>query len=124
MDAKQGRTTMKAEQVNYRVIKTLRPTDRGALSLAQRYGSALVCVRHRTDGKGKFRHTTVELLIESTPIRPRAIKLVNVRTAPHERDLNAMIKTAGGIWDYKLRIWKLPRRIATLLNLRARIVEV
>ena len=115
---------MKPEPASSRVIKTLRPTDRGALALAQRYGSALICVRHRTDGKGKLRLTTIELLIDSTPIRPRTIKLVNVRTAPHERTLHAMIKTAGGLWDYKHRMWKLPRKVAALLNLNDRIVEL
>ncbi len=114
---------MKAEKANYRVIKTLRPDDRGALALAERYGSALVCVRHRTDAKGKVRHMTIELLIDSTPIRPRTIRLVHIQTAPHERELNAIIKTAGGRWDYKQRQWLLPSRVATILNLRDRIVE-
>jgi hypothetical protein len=115
---------MKTEPAVYRVVKTLRPTDRGAIALARRYGSALICVRHRSDAKGKLRHTTIELLIESTPIRHRIIKLVHVRTAQQELHLHAMIKTAGGVWDFKHRMWRLPRKVATLLNLNDRIVEI
>lgn len=115
---------MKPKPAVYRVVKTLRPTDRGAIALAQRYGSALICVRHRTDTKGKLRHTTIELLIESTPIRHRTVKLVHVRTAQQELHLHAMIKTAGGVWDFKHRMWRLSRKVATLLNLNDRIIEI
>ncbi len=38
---------------------------------ALRFGDQLVCVRHRLRDDGRIRHTTVELLIESTPIVPR-----------------------------------------------------
>ncbi len=112
---------MPTERSTYRVVKTLAPTDRGAIALARHYGDALVCVRHRTDAKGKFRHTTVELLVETTPIRPRNQAMVHVRTEPHEQALNAVIKSAGGIWDGRLRLWRLPKRVAGILSLRDRI---
>lgn len=113
---------LKAERSQHRVIKTLAPTDRGALELARRYGDALVCVRHRTDSKGKVRHTTVELLISSEPIRPRSVKMVLVKTHPGERDLHGMIRAAGGVWDARQQLWRLPSRVATILNLRHRVV--
>lgn len=114
---------MKTERTTYRVMKTLAPTDRGAITWAQHYGEALVCVRHRTDAKGKVRHTTVELVVQSTPIKPRTAKTVQVRIDPHERPLHAMVRTAGGIWDPKTRLWRLPSRVATILNLRSRVVQ-
>ncbi|OGA99883.1 MAG: hypothetical protein A3E25_16035 [Burkholderiales bacterium RIFCSPHIGHO2_12_FULL_69_20] len=114
---------MKTERTTHRVIKTLAPTDRGAITWAQRYGEALVCVRHRTDGKGKVRHTTVELLVQSTPIKPRTVKIVQIRIEPHERPLQTMVQTAGGVWDGKTRLWRLPSRVATILNLRSRVVR-
>ena len=114
---------MKVERNRYRVVKTLSPTDRGAIALAQRYGDALVCVRHRTDAKGKVRHTTVELLIQSAPIRPRQIRMVLVRVAPHEQALHAVIDAAGGHWDPRRRLWRLPSRVVTILNLRDHIVR-
>ena len=114
---------MKAERKNHRVIKTLGPLDRGAIEFARQYGDALICVRHRTDAEGKVRHTTVELLVNSTPIRPRRIVIVNVRVEPHEGAMHSMIKAAGGRWDSKNRVWRLPSRVATILNLRDRVVS-
>lgn len=113
---------MKTERSTHRVIKTLAPDDRGAIELGRRYGDALVCVRHRTDAKGKIRHTTVELLISSEPIRARTPKLVYVQTQPHERSVHSVIKAAGGLWDAKRQLWRLPSRVATILNLRDRVV--
>jgi hypothetical protein len=106
----------------YRVIKTLAPGDRGAIELARQYGDTLVCVRHRTDAKGKVRHTTVELLVSSEPIRSRNAKLVFLQTQPNERSVHSVIKAAGGLWDAKRQLWRLPSRIATILNMRNRVV--
>lgn len=111
-----------AERTTHRVIKTLAPTERGAIELARQYGDALICVRHRTDAKGKVRHTTIELLIDSTPIRPRSFKLVHLKVEPHERRLSAVIEAAGGRWDPKTRLWRLPSRVASILNLRDRVI--
>lgn len=111
------------ERTNYRVVKTLAPTDRGAIELARHYGDALICVRHRTDARGKFRHTTVELLVDTTPIRPRPVRWVWVRVEPGERTLLATVKAAGGIWDARERLWRLPSRVASILSLRQRIVR-
>lgn len=114
---------MKTERRTHRVVKTLAPTDRGALALARRYGDALICVRHRTDAKGKFRHTTVELLVETTRIRAKPIKMVMLRIEPHERDVQSVVRAAGGLWDAKLQLWRLPSRVVSILNLRDRIAS-
>lgn len=114
---------MKAERKTHRVIKTLSPGDRGAIELARHYGNALICVRHRTDAKGKVRHTTVELLVSSEPIRTRSPKLVYLQTQPNERSVHSVIKAAGGFWDAKRQLWRLPSRVATILNLRDRVVN-
>jgi hypothetical protein len=121
---KADRVTMKADRVNHRVVKTLLPTDRGAIELARHYGDALICVRHRADAKGKFRHTTVELVVQTTPIRPRNHKLVCLKILPHEHALHQIVKTAGGTWDSKHRLWRLPSRVATILSLRSSIVRM
>ncbi len=113
---------MKTERTTHRVVKTLAPTDRGAIDLARQYGAALVCVRHRTDAKGKVRHTTVELVVRSTPIHPRTLKMVLVKVGPHERALQAIVVAAGGSWDGTRRLWRLPSRVASILSLRDRII--
>ncbi|MCK6432721.1 MAG: hypothetical protein L6Q68_06770 [Aquabacterium sp.] len=53
------------------MTKKLSPSSRGALKLAREFGDALVCVRYRTDAKGLYRYTTVELLVDKTEIQPR-----------------------------------------------------
>ncbi len=107
----------------HRVAKTLAPDDRGARRYAERYGEALVCVRHRTDARGKVRHVTVELLVESVPIRPRQLSLVALRIDPRRRPLHAMVEAAGGRWDARRGVWHVPRRVAGLLRLTEWIVE-
>jgi hypothetical protein len=113
-----------ADRANYRVVKTLRPTDRGAIEWERKYGKALVCVRHRTDAKGRVRHTTVELVVQSRPITIRSAKQVWIRIALYERDLRAVIETAGGVWDGRRRAWRLPSRVVSILKLRDRIVAM
>jgi hypothetical protein len=115
--------TMKHERRTYRVIKTLAPNDRGAIGYAQQYGERLVCVRHRADAKGKVRYTTVELLVQTAPIRARPTPTVLIRLHPAERDLHAAVRVAGGRWDAKLKAWHLPSRVASILNLRNRIAR-
>lgn len=115
---------MKRDRTTYRVIKTLAPTDRGAIALAEVYGNALVCVRHRTDAKGKVRHTTVELLVQSQPIKPRTVRTVLVRVEPYERAMHGIVKAAGGVWDSKKRLWRMPSRVVSILNLRDRVVSL
>jgi hypothetical protein len=106
-----------------RVTKKLAPESRGALKLARQFGEALVCVRHRTDDRGEYRYTTVELLVEKAPIRPRTDRIVAIRTSPAERSLHTVLRAAGGTWDYKARLWRIPRRVAGILKLVNRIVE-
>ncbi len=107
----------------HRVAKTLAPDDRGARRYAERYGEALVCVRHRTDARGKVRHVTVELLVDSQPIRPRNVRIVALRIEPRHRALHAMVEAAGGRWDSRHGVWRVPRRVVGLLRLTDWIVE-
>jgi hypothetical protein len=106
-----------------KVIKKLPPNGRGALRLAQRYGEALVCVRHRSDAQGKHRFTTVELLIDKTPIQRKADPIVGLRIGPEEKPLQAAVRAAGGTWDYKAKLWHISRRAAATLKLTDRIAE-
>ncbi len=94
------------------------PGDRGAIEWARLYGDALVCVRHRTDAK----HTTLEWLVDSRPVRPRSTRLVLLRLQPHERQRHAVLNAAGGKWDASRRLWRLPSRVGSILKLRDQIV--
>ncbi|MBX3628179.1 MAG: hypothetical protein KF892_24425 [Rhizobacter sp.] len=113
---------VKADRANLRVVKTLSPSSRGAKTLAERHGNALICVRHRTDPAGKFRFITVELLVDRRPIKPRTDKVVSIRIGPYERSLQSLVRAAGALWDPEKKLWRMPKRVAGILNLRDRIV--
>jgi len=98
------------EAAKLKVLKKLAPSQPGAKKLAQKYGDALVCVRHRTDAIGRTRFTTVELLVERVPIKPRTDRIVGVKIDYNERALRALARAAGASWDPKARLWRMPRR--------------
>ena len=112
-----------SEAASLRIVKKLAVSSRGALTLARQFGETLVCVRHRVDAKGEFRYTTVELLVEKAPIRPRNEVVVGIRIGPYEHSLQTIVKAAGATWDYKTKLWNMPRRLAGILRLAARITQ-
>jgi hypothetical protein len=105
------------------VTRKLAPTSRGAIKLARQFGDALLCVRHRTDPQAEFRYTTVELLVEKVAMQPRLEKMVTLRIGPGEYALHAVIRAAGGKWDPVIKLWHLPKRVATILRLGQRVVQ-
>ncbi|MEO8152405.1 MAG: hypothetical protein ABI605_04990 [Rhizobacter sp.] len=107
-----------------RVTKKLSPKQQGARKLAQRYGSALVCVRHRQDEGRAIRYTTVELLIEQAPIvrrKPRS-PLLCVKLEAGEFELRRRIIAAGGQWDAHAYAWRLTQSAVTRLRLSSKVV--
>ena len=103
-----GTPSVKMSISSLRVTKKLSTTSRGALKLARQFGDALVCVRHRIDEKGECRYTTVELLVDTATIRPRAEHVVGVRIGASERSLQTVVRAAGATWDYKAKLWRMP----------------
>ena len=113
-----------AESVTHaRVLRKLSPSSRGALKLSQRYGSALVCVRHRRSEDGCTRFTTVELLVDAALVASRGDELVGVRIAYQARDLQDAARAAGARWDPDRRVWRMPRDVAGRLKLLDRVLE-
>jgi hypothetical protein len=107
-----------------RVAKTYRPEQNGAKRFARRYGEQLVCVRHRLDESGTVRHTTVELLIESTPIASRARSLVALRIAPNDKATRTRLLGCGALWRPAEKYWLLPRMVAKNLRLLRNVVPI
>jgi hypothetical protein len=105
----------------WKVIKKHAPNQPGALKLAQQWGDALVCVRHRLDETGQTRVTTVELVVEQAPVRTRGAQLVGVQIAYAEKDLQAAARAAGATWDAAARLWRMPEKVARALRLTDRI---
>lgn len=117
-----GHDDIPNDDANLKVLKKFLPHQAGARKLARRYGKSLVCVRHRTDAKGQFRYTTVELLVDKTVVQARSERIVSLRIDFDDARLRLLIGAAGGSWDSKTKLWLLPRRVAGVLNLLDRVV--
>jgi len=86
--------------------------------LQARFGAALVCVRYREDASGR-RHTTVELVVDERQSKP-VFSLVRIDY--RETALRQQAKTAGGVWDARKKLWRLPRIVVQRLKLEDRVV--
>ncbi|WP_374662475.1 hypothetical protein [Inhella sp.] len=108
-----------------RVLKTFAPHQAGALKLAQRYGDALLCARHRASADGAQRIITVEWVVAVEPLRHRQTMdaEVAVRLDFRDRDHRVALQQAGARWNAAAKVWQLPRRDALRLGSAAWIVE-
>ena len=106
-----------------RVAKTYAPDQNGARRFARRYPDQLVCVRHRLSDDGSLRHTTVELLIESTPVASRARTLVAVKIGASDKNTRTLLMACGAQWVPKEKYWLLPRMVAKNLRLLKNVVQ-
>lgn len=101
-----------------------RPGQPGTKDLVAEYGDRLICVRYRYDAAHKQRHKTVELIIEtvdwSPPPAPDA--RVAIRVAAHERDVQGIVRRAGGTWNWERKVWELRYDQVRALGLDDRIV--
>lgn len=107
----------------YKVVKKLKHWQPGAVKLADRYGDALVCVRHRVDASGRIRATTVELVVERAWVKPRGDAMVAVRLRIGEQHLRVAAMAEGAVYDASARVWRMPRSVAKALDLTTRIVR-
>jgi len=108
---------------------SLAPGQNGTKKLLAKYGDRLVCVRYRYDAERKLRHKTVELIVETAPWSPRARNarrdpndMVAVRIAYSDTDVRQRIKTAGGIWRARQRLWEVDWKTVRELGLQSRVV--
>lgn len=99
------------------VARTYSPAQNGAKRLALRHGDQLVCVRHRLSEDGGLRHTTVELLIETTPVVSRQRSLITLSLPQATRAQRAQLLSCGAKWDTRHRVWLMPYMVAKGLRL-------
>jgi hypothetical protein len=118
------KTDASTTHARLRVSKTYTPEQDGAKRFARRYGDDLVCVRHRLSDDGKVRHTTVELLVESTPVASRARSVVAIRLPAGDRNTRTLLMACGAQWRPKEKYWILPRLVAKNLRLLRLVVPV
>ena len=107
------------------VTKKLAPEQPGAKKLTERFGEQLVCVRYRHDAEAGRRYTTVELVVDEgpMPIDKRTPSVVHPRVDYDERALQQAIRQQGGIWDRKLRVWRVQRDAVLSLQLQNRVLR-
>jgi hypothetical protein len=106
------------------VAKTYSPEQNGAKRFARRYGEQLICVRHRLSDDGTIRHTSVELLVESTPVACRARMLVAIKIGASDRATRTLLMAYGAQWMSKEKYWLVPRIIAKNLRLLRHVVAI
>lgn len=109
---------------------TLRPGMPGTKKLQARFGAKLVCVRYLYDQENRRRLKTVELVVEEVEWKPRERRprrrphdLVGVSVGYDERTLRQAVKTAGGIWRPRHRLWELSWDAVRVLGLESRVVS-
>lgn len=148
-----GKTRVPGPQPSERRVRTGRqdlrprtklwPGEPGTKKLLRRFGSRLVCVRYLYDARRARRVTTVELIVDDGPCNPRSEPRPKPSARPRKPDLpdpdvgiaarweelheRKTIAAAGGVWDPRLRLWRLPRSRAMKLalpDLPKRLVEL
>ena len=100
-----------------RIAKRYAPTQNGAKRFLRRYGDQLVCVRHRLSDDGKVRHTTIELLVESTPIVSRMRSIIALRIPQADKGSRQLLMACNAKWKPKERVWLVSQLIAKNLKL-------
>ena len=103
--------------------RALRPGKAGTIKLRRQFGPKLQLVRYRYDATGLYRFTTVELLVEQSPVTRGCSldKLFAVRVGVQEKALRERIRRSGGRWNAKLLRWILDGRTVLALNLLHRV---
>jgi hypothetical protein len=90
----------------------LKPGQNGTKRLVEKYGDALVCVRYRYDEKRGVRLKTVEIVVDEKTDNPLARlrdgDIVPVIVPFTEKALRERLKAAGGRWDPKEKLWRVP----------------
>lgn len=117
---------MSGDLSDTRIIKKLQPDQAGAKKLSQRYGQALICVRYRVDRDQGKRYTTVELLVEQSPLadKPKASSHVHLRIAHTNKVQRQVLISSGAEWNSQAKTWRLPRAAAAHLKLLNHEVEI
>lgn len=117
-----------------KVIKTIRPSERGAKRFLERYGERLCTVRYRASDCGSKIYTTVEVIVD-TRLRTgdgicsnsvnaaRKAELVALKIGYKETEQRRAVKQIGGRWSRQIQAWITRREEAIKLGLAHRIEE-
>ncbi len=104
-----------------KVGQSLLPGQHGARRWTAQYGTQLVQVRYRYDPVSGLRHTTVELVVETSPWSPPLPATALVKVGFEEEALRQRLRAAGSIWEPALRRWRVPLPLVRELQLENRL---
>jgi hypothetical protein len=101
------------------------PGKKGTKKEVDQYGDRLVCVRYRYDELHERRFKTVELIVEEVKWVPkeRRESIAEVRIAWNEKELQSRVRSAGGKWNSRKKVWEIMYERAIELGLKERIVD-
>lgn len=100
----------------------------GTKKLVEKYGEDLICVRYRYDRKRKIKIKTVELVEEKTPWvsnvnKTPMNKIVQIKVDYDEIHLRKAVKSVGGRWNKKKKVWEVAYKDVKNLGLVDRMVD-
>ncbi len=121
-----------------RTVKTLKLGRKGTKESSTRFGPSLLLVWYRYDEDRREHLKTVELVVQRRSREPEAAcrgshstggrtggastRRLALRIGWRDRDLQRLVKSAGGRWDRGRRVWILQRDAAERLELLDRVV--
>ena len=106
---------------HWRVAKTMRPGQRGAIKLARVHGAEMLCVRYRENPEGTERLTTIELVVERVVIQKRDDPIVSFKIKHDETALRQSARAKGAKYNGKSHMWLLRRSEVLRMGLKSRI---
>jgi hypothetical protein len=112
---------------------TMKPGQKGTKRLTDTYGERLVCVRYRYDAAAGKRFITVDLIEEESdwsnepPVSTKTEDFapsqhLAVRVEYWESELREKVKSAGGIWPPRHKLWAMRYDDIIALRLESRVV--
>ena len=105
-----------------RVVETLWPPAAGTGRWRREHGPQLVCVRYRRSPDGGQRYTTVELMVDHAPVRPKASGRPGyvLKLGAGDAGLVRKLQASGARWDAVAGVWRLSAALARRLQLPER----
>jgi len=107
--------------------KTINSGRPGTKKWVKEYGSDFVCMRYKIDPINKRKLKTIEIIVENKPWvkndqKVPFNKIVGIKVKYGEVHIGRMVRSVGGKWNRKEKIWELPFGQVQALGLTNRIV--
>ena len=111
-----------------KIGKKLKPGQPGTKKWLEKFEENLVCVRYRYDKNNNRKLTTVEIVVDQqdwkkNPQRIPRNKLMAIQVGFEEKNIQRLVRSAGGKWNRTKQVWELSYGEILDLGLKHRIVK-